>query len=104
MSLQRKLFQRYWTESSHEDGSNHLTENSKPMRHANNLSPASKASRLLIATLPLLLTVACSVWMHWTVVQMLHEKSPELATHLETPPEQTTAAGTTTREPEEARV
>lgn len=31
------------------------------MRHANNLSPASKASRLLIATLPLLLTVACSV-------------------------------------------
>jgi len=51
-----------------------------------------------------LLTVACSVWMHWTVVQMLHEKSPELATHLETPPEQTTAAGTTTREPEEARV
>jgi rare lipoprotein A len=31
------------------------------MRHANNSSPASKASRLLIATLPLLLTVACSV-------------------------------------------
>jgi rare lipoprotein A len=31
------------------------------MRHANNLSRASNASRLLIATLPLLLTVACSV-------------------------------------------
>jgi NNP family nitrate/nitrite transporter-like MFS transporter len=51
-----------------------------------------------------LLTVACSVWMHWTVVGMLHEKSPELATHLESPPEQVPAAGTTTtREPEEAR-
>jgi rare lipoprotein A (peptidoglycan hydrolase) len=61
MPLQRKLFQRYWTESSHEDGSNHLTENSKPMRQASNLSRASNASRLLIATLPLLLTVACSV-------------------------------------------
>jgi rare lipoprotein A len=31
------------------------------MRHANNLSRASNASRLLIATLPLLLTVACAV-------------------------------------------
>jgi rare lipoprotein A len=31
------------------------------MRHANNLSPVSNASRLLIATLPLLLTVACAV-------------------------------------------
>jgi NNP family nitrate/nitrite transporter-like MFS transporter len=51
-----------------------------------------------------LLTVVCSVWMHWTVVGMLHEKAPELAKHLETPPEQTTAAGTTAREPEEARV
>ncbi|MDF2143412.1 nitrate/nitrite transporter [Knoellia sp. p5-6-4] len=50
-----------------------------------------------------LLTVACSVWMHWTVVGMLHEKSPELATHLESPPEQVPATGTTTREPEEAR-
>jgi len=37
-------------------------------------------------------------------VHMLHEKSPELATHLETPPAQATAAGTTNREPEEARV
>jgi hypothetical protein len=25
------------------------------------------------------------VWMHWTVVQMLHQQSPELATHFETP-------------------
>jgi rare lipoprotein A len=31
------------------------------MRHANPSSPASKASRLLIATLPLLLTIACSI-------------------------------------------
>lgn len=31
------------------------------MRHTNNLSPVSKTSRLLVATLPLLLTVACSV-------------------------------------------
>lgn len=31
------------------------------MRHANNLSRATNTSRLLIATLPLLLTVACSV-------------------------------------------
>lgn len=50
------------------------------------------------------LTVICSLWMHWTVVHMLHEKSPELATHLETPPGEPLAAGTTTREPEEARV
>jgi NNP family nitrate/nitrite transporter-like MFS transporter len=51
-----------------------------------------------------LLTVACSLWMHWTVVGMLHEKAPELATHLESPPEQVPAPGaTTTREPEEAR-
>lgn len=32
-----------------------------------------------------LLTLACSVWMHWTVVRMLHQQSPELATHFETP-------------------
>jgi NNP family nitrate/nitrite transporter-like MFS transporter len=49
-----------------------------------------------------LLTVVCSVWMHWTVVRMLHEQSPELATHLETPPTPDPAAGGT-REPEEAR-
>jgi NNP family nitrate/nitrite transporter-like MFS transporter len=50
-----------------------------------------------------LLTVVCSLWMHWTVVHMLHEKSPELATHLETPPTQLAAGGLTDREPEEAR-
>lgn len=33
-----------------------------------------------------LLTAACGLWMHWTVVQMLHRESPELATHLEPPP------------------
>jgi NNP family nitrate/nitrite transporter-like MFS transporter len=32
-----------------------------------------------------LLTLACTVWMHWTVVHMLHEKSPELARELEKP-------------------
>jgi NNP family nitrate/nitrite transporter-like MFS transporter len=32
-----------------------------------------------------LLTLVCSVWMHWTVVHMLHQQSPELATHFETP-------------------
>ena len=31
------------------------------------------------------LTVVCSVWMHWTVVHMLHQQSPELSTHLEAP-------------------
>jgi NNP family nitrate/nitrite transporter-like MFS transporter len=32
-----------------------------------------------------LLIVACSLWMHWTVVRMLHQQSPELATALESP-------------------
>ncbi len=32
-----------------------------------------------------LLTVACSVWMHWTVVRMLHAETPELSTRLEAP-------------------
>ena len=32
-----------------------------------------------------LLTAACFVWMHWTVVHMLHHESPGLARHLETP-------------------
>ncbi|WP_110182990.1 MFS transporter [Nocardioides solisilvae] len=41
-----------------------------------------------------LLTAACAVWMHWTVVHMLHHESPELARHLESP--------TDAREPEEA--
>jgi len=31
------------------------------------------------------LTAVCAVWMHWTVVHMLHHESPELARHLETP-------------------
>ncbi|GAA1805873.1 nitrate/nitrite transporter [Nostocoides veronense] len=31
------------------------------------------------------LTVICALWMHWTVVRMLHEKTPELARHLESP-------------------
>jgi NNP family nitrate/nitrite transporter-like MFS transporter len=31
------------------------------------------------------LTVTCAVWMHWTVVHMLHTQSPELARHLEAP-------------------
>lgn len=33
-----------------------------------------------------LLTGVCAVWMHWTVVAMLHDQSPELARHLEAPP------------------
>ena len=32
-----------------------------------------------------LLTAACAVWMHWTVVHMLHKEAPELARHLEAP-------------------
>ena len=32
-----------------------------------------------------LLTLACTVWMHLTVVHMLHEQSPELADHFERP-------------------
>jgi NNP family nitrate/nitrite transporter-like MFS transporter len=32
-----------------------------------------------------LLTLACTVWMHLTVVHMLHEQSPELADHFEQP-------------------
>lgn len=34
-----------------------------------------------------LLTGVCAVWMHWTVLQMLHDQSPELARHLESPPD-----------------
>ncbi len=33
------------------------------------------------------LTALCALWMHWTVVHMLHHESPELARHLETPGE-----------------
>ncbi|CCH72731.1 MFS transporter [Nostocoides australiense] len=32
-----------------------------------------------------LLTAVCAVWMHWTVVHMLHKENPELARHLEAP-------------------
>ena len=32
-----------------------------------------------------LLTSACFVWMHLTVVRMLHQESPDLARHLESP-------------------
>lgn len=45
------------------------------------------------------LTATCAVWMHWTVVQMLHQESPELARHMESPEPKTAAA---VREPEEA--
>jgi MFS transporter, NNP family, nitrate/nitrite transporter len=31
------------------------------------------------------LTLICSVWMHWTVVHMLHRESPELAGHIDHP-------------------
>ncbi len=31
------------------------------------------------------LTAVCIAWMHWTVVQMLHTESPELARHIERP-------------------
>lgn len=30
------------------------------------------------------LTAICAVWMHWTIVGMLHEQSPELADHFDT--------------------
>lgn len=32
-----------------------------------------------------LLVVACAVWMHFTVIHMLHQESPDLARHLESP-------------------
>ena len=32
-----------------------------------------------------LLTSTCFVWMHLTVLRMLHQESPELARHLESP-------------------
>ncbi|MBK8447184.1 MAG: NarK/NasA family nitrate transporter [Micropruina sp.] len=31
-----------------------------------------------------ILTAICAVWMHWTIVVMLHEQSPELADHFDT--------------------
>ena len=56
-----------------------------------------------------LLTAACSIWMHWTVVHMLHTHSPELATALEAPVDgrDPAASGSTPAEthpiPQEAR-
>lgn len=44
------------------------------------------------------LTAMCAVWMHWTVVHMLHQESPELARHLESPPSESPVV----RAPEEA--
>lgn len=49
-----------------------------------------------------LLTAVCMIWMHLTVVRMLHEQSPELSQHLETPDE--TAATEPPRPAEEARI
>lgn len=37
-----------------------------------------------------LLTLVCACWMHWTVVRMLHEESPDLADKLERPGAPTT--------------
>ena len=31
------------------------------------------------------LTAVCAVWMHWTVMDMLHRESPELAGRIEHP-------------------
>lgn len=31
------------------------------------------------------LTAGCAAWMHWTVVHMLHQESPDLARHMESP-------------------
>lgn len=65
-----------------------------------------------------LLTAACAVWMHLTVVRMLHHESPQLATHIEKPGPAERPAGSVepatdepvnepvsgpVREPEEAR-
>jgi NNP family nitrate/nitrite transporter-like MFS transporter len=53
-----------------------------------------------------LLIAVCAIWMHLTVVKMLHHESPELATHLEKPSHTDPAAGSAgvaIREPEEAR-
>ncbi|GAA1442404.1 MFS transporter [Mycobacterium cookii] len=46
------------------------------------------------------LTAVCAVWMHWTVVHMLHQESPELARHLESPHSENPVV----RAPEEALV
>jgi nitrate/nitrite transporter NarK len=49
-----------------------------------------------------LLTATCFVWMHRTVVQVLHRESPFLARHLETrPPPRPPAEPTTPTGPKE---
>jgi MFS transporter, NNP family, nitrate/nitrite transporter len=53
-----------------------------------------------------LLTSACAIWMHLTVVRMLHHESPQLATHIEKPSHTEPGAvpvRVAIREPEEAR-
>jgi NNP family nitrate/nitrite transporter-like MFS transporter len=51
-----------------------------------------------------LLTAVCAIWMHWTVVRMLHHSSPELAGHIESPTSlnKPAAPPTSVRELEEA--
>lgn len=51
------------------------------------------------------LTLTCAVWMHWTVVHMLHTQSPELAGRLENPDDDRRPGfgGAHDRLPEEAR-
>ncbi|NPC45383.1 nitrate/nitrite transporter [Nocardioides sp. zg-1230] len=51
------------------------------------------------------LTLTCAVWMHWTVVHMLHTQSPELAGRLENPDDDRRPGfgGEHDRLPEEAR-
>ena len=51
-----------------------------------------------------LLTALCALWMHWTVVHMLHTHSPELATALESPLDATPAPDepAASRTPQEA--
>lgn len=41
------------------------------------------------------LTLVCAVWMHWTVVHMLHTESPELAGRLESPTDDRPVRGLT---------
>ena len=58
----RKFVTASWTKSSHEDGSNHLTENTKPMREQHGSTRNAHVSRLLLAlsvVLPVL-SVACT--------------------------------------------
>ena len=51
------------------------------------------------------LTLTCALWMHWTVVHMLHTQSPELAGRLENPDDDRRPGlgGAPDRLPEEAR-